>query len=400
MSRYDADAVRHKLNDQDLLARLVAFPSVSSDGTRAVSQFVAGYVQRDGATLELLSTDSVDQVNVIATLGAEHAAENRPGLVLSGHLDVVPADEPQWTGNPFELREREGKLFGRGSCDMKASVALFMNLFRDVDIAALRAPLQLVFTCGEELGSVGAQRLAGRWTGVGRVPPRACVVGEPTSLSAVRLHKGHLKVRLTVHGRAAHSGSPHLGVNAIEAAEPVLAALRELRTELEQQRPANSEYFDAVPFVVLNVARIRGGEALNVVPERCVIEIGLRPLPGMDSSVLIEQVRCCAAVLKDARASIEMDVINDNPPMLTGEDARVCRVLCDLIGQTQTIGVSFASDGGTFNRDLDMDCVLYGPGSIEVAHRPDEFVPIDEMQRAKDVLHRLIERMCYEPEQT
>jgi len=386
--------VESLLDDQHLLGRLIAFPSVSDRGTKDIADFAAAYLQRDGATIEVLPDESGGQVNVVATLGGEHASDDRSGLVLSGHLDVVPADEPQWTGDPFTLREIDGTLVGRGACDMKGSVALFMNLFRRVDAHELRAPLMVVLTWGEELGSVGALQLAERWKDERRALPKACVIGEPTSLRVVRMHKGHLKMRLTVSGKAAHSGSPHLGVNAIEAAQPVLTALRELGQKLEQQRPTNSEHFDAVPFVALNIARIRGGDALNVVPEQCIIEIGIRPLPGMDSGDLIEQVRRCADALHDDRARIEVDVINDNPPMLTDADAPVYQQMRDLTQQDRTIGVSYASDGGAFNRKLDMDCVLFGPGTIEVAHRPDEFVPIDEMMRARNVLRELVQRMC------
>lgn len=378
------------LSDRDLLAKLVSFASVSDRSNLPIAQYICSYLDRAGAEIDEYLSDDGRQINIIARIGP---SLGRDGLALSGHLDVVPADEPQWSSDPFILREAEGKLFGRGACDMKASIALFMNLFREVEIDQLRSPLVLLLTHSEELGSLGAQELA-RELRTGDSLPRSCIVGEPTSLRAVRLHKGHLKMRIWMSGKAAHSGSPQLGVNAIEAALPVLNELSQLRASLESERAANSEYFREVPFAVLNIANIAGGNATNVVPESCVIDIGLRPLPGMLPEELIALVRGCAAAPTVKGGDIRVEVVNDNPPMLTEEVAGVNRTLCELIGQREPVGVSFASDGGVFNRDLDMECVLFGPGSIEVAHRPNEFVPMNEMVQGKDVLRRLIDRMC------
>ena len=373
-----------------LLARLMSFAPVSSASNRPIAEFAAAQLRRDGATVELIESADGEQVNVVATIGPSET--DRAGLVLSGHLDVVPADEPDWNGDAFTLREDSGKLYGRGSCDMLGSVALFINLFRAIDVDRLAAPLAVVLTFGEELGSLGAKRLVEVWDGAQQLP-RACVVGEPTSLQVVRMHKGHVKMRITVSGHPAHSGSPHLGSNAIEAATPVLASLSKLRAELEYERPANGEYFDAVPFVALNIARLQAGTALNVIPEQCVIELGMRPLPGGDSQVLVQRVSEVVARTDDAGVAT-VTVMDENPPMGTGADAGICRLLYDLTNQQQCAGVSYSSDGGVFGRDLGMDCVLFGPGSIEHAHRPNEFVPIAEMQQAKGVLLKVIETMC------
>lgn len=378
------------LTDLELLARLISFAPVSSRSNRPIAEFIAGQLERAGAQIDLIESEDGKDVNVVARIGPSNEA--RAGLTLSGHLDVVPADEPDWTGDPFTMRQSGGCAFGRGACDMLGAAAVFANLFQSIDAGQLAAPLCLVLTYGEELGSLGAQRLAAAWPDAQRLP-RACIVGEPTSLRAVRMHKGHLKLRVTVSGRSAHSGSPHLGRNAIETATPMLTALSKLREELERERPATGDDFDKVPFVALNIARLRGGDALNVIPDSCVIEIGLRPLPGMDSTELIDRVSS-RVESADVSDSAEVAVINDNPPMLTPDDVPVYRVLCSVLDQRESIGVSYSSDGGVFGRDLGMECVLFGPGSIEDAHRPDEFVPIDELHRARDVLGKLIGRLC------
>ena len=379
------------LSDRDLLRRLVAFPSVSgAAGAGAITKFVRDYLDRPGVSF---ADADGGAGNVVAWRGPDPGPD-RSGLVLSGHLDVVPAGEPGWDGDPFELRERNGRLYGRGACDMKGFVALAMNVFLACEPDTLTRPLVLLLTDDEEIGSLGAQRLAAGWPD-DRWLPRSALIGEPTGLRAVSMHKGHLKLRIDVPGRSAHSGSPHLGRNAIERAGLVLSGLRGLREELERERRPTSAAFDDVPFPVLNVGRITGGDAINVVPDRCTIEIGARLLPGDDTDVMIERVRAAAAPPEDDRESaVRVEVINDSPPMLLDESATVYRDLCSLTGQTETLGVSFSSDAGVLARDMGMECVLFGPGSMDVAHRPNEFVATDDLERARTVLQSLVRRGC------
>ena len=274
---------------------------------------------------------------------------------------------------------------------MKGSVALAMNLVAAAETKQLRHPLALLLTFDEELGSLGAQHFARNWP-ADRPLPANVVIGEPTSLRAVRMHKGHLWMQATIYGTAAHSGSPHLGHNAIEAATRVVTALSRLADVFKQKRSDNSRYFSTVPFTVLNVARIAGGEAVNVIPERCVIDLGVRLLPGMNIEAAIEWVRD-AVTKADPQSRITVEVRNNNPPMLLDEDAAIHTALCEQLGQKQSFGVSFASDAGVLS-ELGMQCVLFGPGSIEAAHKPNEFVPIDEFNRAGVILRQLVEKFC------
>jgi len=380
------------LSDHELLARLVAFDTVSHRSNVAIADFICDYLSRArGVEIDRNPSADGEKVNLVVRAGPS-CDESREGLVLSGHLDVVPADEPDWTSDPFELTERDGRLYGRGSCDMKGFVAIAMNVMARTPAETLARPLVLVFSYDEEVGSLGVRRLAETWP-AGSLLPRHAVVGEPTSLQVVRMHKGHLKLRVTIVGLSGHSGSPHLGRNAIEPAGRVIAALSDLRRTLETERTETSDAFPDVPFVVLNVARVAGGEALNVIPDRCVIEVGVRLLPGSAAAPMIERVdRCIREAAGDQLESVE--VFGENPPMLAPESSVVNRAVCDLIGQTDTIGKSFASDGGYLHRDMGIECVLFGPGSIEVAHKPDEFIPIDEMRRASGLVGDLVERFC------
>ena len=381
------------LTDRDLLARLVGFDSTSSKSNLPIADFVCNYLDRSGVTVERQPGPDGTKVNVIAIAGPADAGPDTPmgGLTLCGHLDVVPAEETGWNTKPFRMAEVEQRYVGRGTCDMKGSVALAMNLLAAAGAQELRQPLALLLTFDEELGSLGAQHFARTWP-ADRPLPTNVVVGEPTSLRAVRMHKGHLWMEATIYGTAAHSGSPHLGHNAIEAATRVVSALSRLSDVFKQKRSDNSRYFSTVPFAVLNVARIAGGEAVNVIPDRCVIDLGVRLLPGMNTEAAIEWVRD-AATKADPQSRITVSVRNNNPPMLLDPDAAIHTALCEQLGQEQSFGVSFASDAGVLS-ELGMQCVLFGPGSIEAAHKPNEFVPIDEFNRAGDILRQLVTKFC------
>lgn len=375
----------------EIFARLIAFDTVSSRSNLAAVDYLADLLQTAGARVQRDLSDDGVKANLLAWVGPEPDRALGPGLTLSGHLDVVPADEEDWTSDPFTLTDSGEHWIARGSADMKGFLALATELACEVDTAHLTAPLSLLFTYDEEVGSLGAEHLTGR--GESAPPlPRATVIGEPTKLRTIRLHKGHVRMRITVTGRAAHSGHPQKGRNAIEPAGAIVSALTELRYALEEERLEQAEHFPEVPFVALNIARIRGGDAINVVPDRCVIQLGARPLPGMDVEGLVERVR--EAVLTAApEAEVTFEAVHQSPPLLLPEDARLYRTLCDLTGQTETVSAAFSSDAGFLSR-AGYDCVLYGPGDIGVAHRANEFVPKQDIHQARTTLKALIRRMA------
>lgn len=379
------------LTDGELLAKLIGFDTTSCRSNRAAVDFICEYLDRPG--IELIRNESEDRAktNLIAIAGPP-ADASRNGLILSGHLDTVPATEPEWTSDPFTLTERDGAYFGRGTADMKGFDALAINALRAAQPDSLSAPLVLMLTYDEELGSLGAKRLVEIWPS-DRVLPRHAIIGEPTSLGVVRMHKGHLKMRITIKGKAAHSGSPELGVNAIEPMWELLCGLAEMRKYLESKRTSTSRFFPKVPHSVLTVARIAGGESLNVIPETCTVEIGLRLLPGEHSEASIAMVNGIArGIATGGGLTVATTVINNNPPMLTDEDSHIHRKLCAMVNQSDSRGVSFASDAGWLST-LGIECVLFGPGTIEVAHMPNESLPIEEFHRAKTILMKLIEEL-------
>jgi acetylornithine deacetylase len=380
------------LADAELLARLVAFDTTSRNSNLPLADFLCDYLDRPGVRIERNPSADGRKANLIAWVGAAPEGDRR-GLVLSGHMDVVPAEEDGWRSPPFTLTDEGSRWVGRGACDMKGFLALATNLAAEARPQRWRAPLVLVFTYDEEVGTLGAKRLTESFPEAA-VLPRSAVIGEPTSLRVVRAHKGHLKMRVILHGVSAHSGYPHLGVNAIEPAGRVIVALSGLRRELEAEPIGHRELFPDVPFVPLNVGTVQGGSAINVVPDRCVVELGLRPLPGASSEELFERV---SGAVREAALPLqaEIELLSDSPPMLLDDGAPIHRYLCGLTGQETGASVSFATDAGWLQR-LGMDCAIFGPGSIEVAHKPNEHLEKDQLAAARGLLERTIRRFCEE----
>ncbi|MBL8878453.1 MAG: acetylornithine deacetylase [Phycisphaerales bacterium] len=380
-----------RLTDMELLARLIAFDTTSARPNRPLADFICDYLSCGAARIERFD-DAAGKTNLIVRIGPQCEG----GLVLCGHMDTVPADEPDWSSGPFEMVERGGRLFGRGTCDMKGFVALAMNsMAAAAGGEALRRPLALLLTHDEEVGGLGAQRLVRECAGVATLP-RSVIIGEPTRLAVVRMHKGHLKLRITIRGRPAHSGLPHLGINAIERIIDVLQGLRATAAAWRDRCPANSEYFPECSFSVLNIGMLRAGSAVNIVPEQAVVDIGIRLLPGQRSSDAIAEITAMVLALPaEIREAATLEIVNDNPPLLCDEQAEINRKLCEMLGQRDSRGVSFASDAGILSA-AGLQCVLWGPGDMQQAHRANEYLEVEQLQIARRRLDEFVNRFCRE----
>lgn len=383
------------LSDAELLARIVGFDTVSSKSNLPLADFIAEYLDRPGVRIERHPSPDGAKANLIVRVGPER--DDREGLALSGHMDVVPVGEPGWESDPFTLTDRGDRWVGRGACDMKGFVALAVNLAAEAAnperIARMTAPLALVLTYDEEVGTLGARWLAEDFQGLGTLP-RAMIVGEPTSLGVVSLHKGHLKMRATFAGRSAHSGYPHLGANAIIPAGRAIVVLAELGAALEREGAPSGDRFPDVPFAAINVGTVQGGSAINVVPDRCVVEIGARTMPGLESDDLAPRVEAAiASVPLLAGVTVRTEILSDSPPMMLSPEAPIHRLLCELTGQEGTRSVGFATDAGWLAR-AGFDCAVWGPGTIEVAHKPNEWMPKSEYAKAREIVGRAIETLC------
>ncbi len=378
----------------EFLRQLIAFDSRSAVSNRPIAEFVADHAQRAGATVQIIAYAADQKANVLISRGPRSAPG---GLLLSGHLDVVPADEPSWSSDPFTLSEGRGALagryVGRGVADMKGFVALALQLLCETRDDALRAPLRLLLTADEEVGSKGAQAFARQWS---EPLPPSVIVGEPTNLQVVRMHKGHLRLRIRIAGKPAHSGYPHLGENAIERAGEVIAALTEVVREWRDLRQQFGEHFPDCPHPVLNLGTIRGGAAVNIVPDACELMLGVRLLPSQETAWAIGVIEAALKRLPErTRAATTLEIDNDSPPMLCPTEAEVLTRTTRRLGQASTLGVSYASDAGTLQR-MGMNCILLGPGDIADAHKADESLDIAQWRAARPLFEGLIRDFCGE----
>jgi acetylornithine deacetylase len=370
------------------LRTLVAFPTVSDRPNAPLAHWLADALDHLGLRVELLADPHQDgKVNVLASVGPQGS----DGLLLSGHLDVVPTEGQPWTTDPFALTGRDGRWFGRGTADMKGFVAATLAALARLPLHHLERELVLAWTYDEEVGCLGSAHLVETWRAQGRPVPTACLIGEPTDFRILRMHAGHTAIRATIHGAAAHSSRPDLGVNAISGARRALAALDALADALRRElRPGLPEV--ERPWVTLNVGNIAGGGAVNVVPDRCVIELGLRPLPGDDEAALVARVRDAVRSI-GAPWRVEVERLHGISPMLTPAGTSLEGLLRGFAADPAPGAAGYATDGGNLAR-LGTQPLVFGPGSIDVAHRADEWVGARDLDRAVDVLEAVVRARC------
>jgi acetylornithine deacetylase len=304
-------------------------------------------------------------------------------------MDVVPVLGQLWTSDPFLLTERDGMLYGRGSADMKGFFAATLSALARIRPDAYQRELVLIWTHDEEVGCLGSAQLTDHLQATGHSLPRACLIGEPTDFQVLRMHPGHVAIELAVVGRAAHSSRPDLGLNAIEGAARLVAVASAFADELATEQVDIPEI--EKPWVAFNIATIEGGNAINIVPDRCVIRIGYRPLPGMGSDEVFE--RLVDRIPDALRPRTTARVLRRTPSLLTPrgtplESSLARHALHDHVG-----AASFATDGGNLSR-LGMQPLVFGPGSITVAHQPDEHIPLSQLHQAVDVIEDVVRHAC------
>ena len=375
------------MNTRELLDSLIGFPTVSRDSNLDLIEFVRIYLAARGISSELFVDASGRKANLFATVGPK----DRGGIMLSGHTDVVPVDGQNWSSDPFRMIERNGALYGRGTADMKGFIAAALAAADRASRRQLRSPLHLALSYDEEIGCVGVRSMIDamvHWN----VRPRLCIVGEPTMLRPAVGHKGKTALHACCTGHAVHSAlAPH-GVNAIYLATELIQRVRALQHQIERSGPRDAD-FD-VPYTTLHVGVIRGGIALNIVPDHCELELEIRNMPDEPPQTLVEAIRAEAAqVASVPRSGIELTIINDYPALATPGDSEVVALVSGATGERQRIKVGFGSEAGLFSGQLGIASVVCGPGSINDAHRADEFVSIDQLARCDAMLDTVLESL-------
>ena len=377
---------------REMLARLVAFDTTSRESNLALIDFIREYLAGHGIASRLFFNETQTKANLYATIGPEAPG----GVVLSGHTDVVPVDGQSWRSDPFTLEEREGRLYGRGAADMKGFIASTLALVPEFVAGVTRTPLHLAFSYDEEVGCAGVHSMVRHIAG--HLPrPRAVIVGEPTLMQAVNSHKGIRTYTTEVTGLEAHSSLPHLGVNAIDVAVRLINYLHALRSEMHRQGDASGR-FDP-PYTSIHVGVIEGGTALNIVPRRCRFQWEIRPLPGQDPDEIAARFRAYAHddVLPEIRAvSEQADIVirqrADVPPLAPLEGSPAEALITALSGSNELLAVSYTTEAGIF-QDAGIPAVICGPGSIDQAHKPDEFIGLPELAACDAFLRRLLQSL-------
>ncbi|RRQ21407.1 acetylornithine deacetylase [Thiohalobacter thiocyanaticus] len=376
----------------DMLTGLIGTPSVSSvspafdQGNRRVVELLASWLDDLGFAVEIQALPGhADKANLIARLG-----EGEGGLVLAGHTDTVPCDPELWTHDPFRLTEADNRLYGLGTSDMKSFLGLAVEAARELRTKTLKEPLYIVATADEESSMLGARTLVAS----GRPRARHAIIGEPTGLRPVRTHKGILMEAIRLRGRSGHSSDPALGVNALEGMHQVLGEVLRWREEL-QAKYRNPLF--KVPVPTLNLGHIHGGDNPNRICGECELHIDLRPLPGMDLDDLRTELRSRLERLL-ADSPLKLDVIplfEGTPAMETPADAPIVQLAERLTGAPAE-AVAFGTEGPYFN-ELDIQTVILGPGDIDQAHQPDEYLALERIAPTLDLLEQFIISCCLAP---
>lgn len=366
---------------QAILSELIAFASVVGRPNGAVAGWIADHLARSGVEAQLLPGPEGDRVNLFATIGPRDV----PGLVLSGHMDVVPAQEPNWTGDPFTLREEGDRLLGRGTSDMKGFLAAALAVVPALAGRELARPIHLAFSYDEEAGCRGVPHLIAALPSL-CARPAAAVIGEPSGLRPILAHKGKAAALAEIRGRSGHSSRPDLGLNAIHAMGAVIAAAGDTARAL-QGGPLDHTF--APPYSTVQIGTVRGGEALNVIPELCRIEIEARAIAGVDPGALLEPVRAALAALEAEGFGTGWTQIAAYPALSLPAGAPIALRLAELTGQEPLAAVSYGTEAGLYQA-AGIDAIICGPGDIARAHKPDEFITRDELSGCT----RLLEQLC------
>ncbi len=373
----------------EMLAKLIACPSVSSvvpaidQSNRQVTELLANWLDTLGFVVQLLPVNgNPEKLNLVATLGRGDG-----GLVLAGHTDTVPFDENSWTSDPFTLTQRDGCLYGLGTTDMKGFFPLALEAVAGLDVQRLSAPVTILATADEESSMAGARALVA----AGRPLGRYAVIGEPTGLLPVYMHKGVMAESVCVRGQSGHSSNPALGNSALEGMHRVIGELLAWRTRLQAERQAPA--FE-VPMPTLNFGRIYGGDNPNRICAECELQIDVRLLPDMSIDwVRAELNECVEAALRDSGLHWEVKPLFEAiPPLATPRDAEIVEVAERLTG-AQATTVSFGTEAPLLS-ELGMQTVVLGPGDIDCAHQGDEFLRGEQMAPTVQLLEQFIEHFC------
>jgi len=381
------------LTTRDILAKLISFDTTSRNPNRALIDYIDSLLQEHGIASTTIPNEDNTKANLYATIGPT----DKPGIMLSGHTDVVPIDGQDWTKPAFELTESERRYYGRGTADMKGFVACALTAGINASKLQLDTPLHLAFSYDEEIGCVGVHSLLDMLQQA-PVKPSMCIVGEPTSLNVATKHKGKTSIFAKCIGREGHSALAPNALNAIHLACDLVSIVRDKQEQIKNQ--CTAEDLSDVPYTTVHVGRIHAGQALNIVPNLCTVNFEIRNDSADDPQEILNDIYQSAdALVKKAKAqapeaAIEFEILNTYPGLNTGTDSEVVEFVKSLVGANDTSYVAFGTEGGLFSTRLNIPTVICGPGSMAQGHKPDEYIEVDQMNRCEHMMERLLEQLA------
>ena len=382
-----------ELRSRDLIEKLIAFDTTSHLSNLALMAFIQDYLKGHGVASQLIHDTTGTKANLYATLGPT----DRGGIMLSGHTDVVPVEGQKWATDPFTVTEKHGKLYGRGTSDMKSFIAIALAFVPEFLARGLKTPIHLAFSHDEEVGCIGVRSLIKMMNGL-PIKPIMGIIGEPTSMQVCVGHKGKRSFRAVFKGKEAHSSLTPLGVNAVEYAARLVVFLRTMADRIKDDGPFD-ELYD-VAYTTVHTGVLHGGEQLNIVPGRAVMDFEFRHLPKHDASTLEAEITAYLEELRtemrtaSPECGIDVEELSGIPALDTDPGEEVVTFAKQLAGRNDHAAVAFGTEAGLFQQRAGVPCVIIGPGSINEAHKPDEYISLDQAAKGEEFMARLADKVC------
>jgi len=376
----------------EILRTLIGFDTTSAHSNLELMAYVQQYLDSYGVESQLVYNEEESKANLYATIGPK----DRAGVMLSGHTDTVPVAGQNWTCPAYELSEKDGRYYGRGTSDMKSFVAVALAAVPEMVKQPLHTPIHLAFSYDEEIGCVGVRRMIDILKNH-PLKPAIGIIGEPTSMQVVTAHKGKVAVRVTVKGKECHSGMAPLGVNAVNYAARLITWLERLALSKKTEGPFEDGY--DIPYSTVHTGTVQGGTALNIVPNHCSFLFEIRNIAAEDPRQLLQMFQGYAdKLIAEMRqisdeCDIQIEITNEYPGLSTADDAEVVAFVQGLTDNKERGNINFGTEGGLFSQVLGVPTVVCGPGSMDQGHKPDEFIEANQIQQCEAFMQRLIRQL-------
>ena len=380
------------MNSIQILEKLISFDTVSSNSNLEIISYCEKILKDAGAETTLIKNKEETKANLFATIGPV----DQPGIILSGHTDVVPVTNQKWKTNPFKLTEIDNKLYGRGTADMKSFVACALNAASKASSMNLKTPLHFSFSYDEEIGCVGVRSLI-KMLKNSSINPLFCIVGEPTSMQVMSGHKGKVNASVLIKGKEAHSALTTKGLNSIYLASEFIQGIQSIQTNLINNSAHDNDF--EVPYTTLQVGKIEGGVAVNIVPSSSSLLFEIRSLHSDDPNLILNDIKILSEKIvkshinKFPDTEIEIKVTSQYPALNTMKNSDVISFLNGLTGNNSVEKVSFGTEGGLFSNELNIQTAICGPGSMNQGHQPNEYIEKVQIDLCDQMLENLLNKL-------